>query len=109
MGTAVPESVQHVVEDQPDDAWLRQFKRAKVRELVRGVPQYARSVSLPTDTSLTIKAIDVQISRKACPNPYDQIDITGPASSMQQVNQTSNNGFFKSSFWNGQLAVIDAH
>jgi len=67
------------------------------------------SVSLPTDSSVAIKKIDVQISRKSCPKQYDQININGPASPLQKVDQNSNNGFFKSSFWNGQLAIIDSH
>jgi hypothetical protein len=41
MGATIPEPVQHVVEDQSDDAWLRQFQRAKSSEPLRRVPQYA--------------------------------------------------------------------
>jgi hypothetical protein len=63
------------------------------------------SVALPADTSVTVKAIDVQISRKSCQKQYDDIGINAPALPLQHVDQNSENGSFKSSYWNGQLTV----
>jgi hypothetical protein len=60
------------------------------------------SASLPSDTTLQIKKVNISIARKECPTALDNvsINVSNPA---LQITQTSSTGLFQAKLWNGQL------